>query len=108
MSKKKQIIFYANKPKWGYPNDILVDYVRTKRQIEQGDSDIRTTQMCFLSTSLLQNGYRVYLFQKGKMNEIRLGQPVNGSRPVKVEHNLFHLFEAGEFSHSILQNEKVE
>lgn len=108
MDKKKQIIFFVNKPKCGYPADIFVDYSRTKRAIAQGDRYIQTTQMCFLSTSLLQNGYRVYLFQKGKMSEIRLGQPVNGSRPVKVEHNLFHLFEAGEFSHSILQDEKVE
>lgn len=108
MDKKKQIIFFVNKPKCGYPADIFADYARTKRAIEQGDRGIQTTQMCFLSTSLFLKGYRVFLFQTGKMSEIRLGESINGSRPVKMEHNLFHLFEAGEFSHSISKDKETK
>lgn len=107
-SYEKKITFYINRPKNGFPTGIALDYTRTKQLLEQGCKNIATTQMCFLQTNLLQKGYRVFLFQTGKMSEIRLGESINGSRPVKMEHNLFHLFEAGEFSHSISKDKEAE
>ncbi|MBQ7673226.1 MAG: hypothetical protein IJT36_01680 [Alphaproteobacteria bacterium] len=60
---------------------------------------LHTTQMCFLSTALFQFGYRVFVHdKKGEdIYEIKLGENERTSRIIRPEHNLFQLWQAGEF-----------
>lgn len=93
---EKKITFYANRPKNGFPTGIALDYTRAKQLLEQGCKNIATTQMCFLQTSLLQKGYRVYLYQQGNVQELRFGRMLPSGRILRAELNLYKLFRAGE------------
>ena len=95
-SYEKKITFYTNRPKNGFPTGIALDYTRTKQLLEQGCKNIATTQMCFLQTNLLQKGYRVFLYQQGNVQELRLGRMLASGRILRAELNLYKLFRAGE------------
>ena len=107
-SYEKKITFYINRPKNGFPTGIALDYTRTKQLLEQGCKNIATTQMCFLQTNLLQKGYRVFLYQQGNVQELRLGRMLASGRILRAELNLYKLFRAGEFSHSISKDKEAE
>lgn len=94
-SYEKKITFYTNRPKNGFPTGIALDYTRTKQLLEQGCKNIATTQMCFLQTNLLQKGYRVFLYQQGNVQELRLGRMLASGRILRAELNLYKLFRAG-------------
>ena len=64
-----EIHFYEKKP----DKDVYVDYVGTEDAINRKEELIETTQMQSLSTSLLLNGYRVFIhFAKGDVYEVEL------------------------------------
>jgi len=68
-----EIHFYEQIPHWMKSNDIYVDYVSTNKAIEEKESFIETTQMHLLSTSLLINGYKVFIhYAKGDVYEVEL------------------------------------
>lgn len=89
-----QIHFYAYEH-----HDCFNGYKETERAIMKRRNTIRTTQMCFLSTRLFEMGYRVFVHnEKGKPAiEIRLGKTLSTRRVIKMAHNLFKLWQAGEF-----------
>ena len=97
-SYEKKITFYTHRPKNGFPTGIALDYTRTKQLLEQGCKNIATTQMCFLQTNLLQKGYRVFLYQQGNVQELRLGRMLASGRILRAELNLYKLFRAGEMN----------
>ena len=102
-SYEKKITFYTNRPKNGFPTGIALDYTRTKQLLEQGCKNIATTQMCFLQTNLLQKGYRVFLYQQGNVQELRLGRMLASGRILRAELNLYKLFRAGEMDRRPLE-----
>lgn len=64
-----EIHFYEQKP----DRDMYVDYITTNKAIEDKVDFIETTQMHLLSTSLLLNGYRVFIhYAKGDVYEVEL------------------------------------
>ena len=68
-----QIHFYEQKPRYMENCDIYVDYVSTKKAIESKESFIETTQMHLLSTTLLMEGYQVFIhYAKGDVYEVEL------------------------------------
>lgn len=68
-----EIHFYEQKPHWMRDNDIYVDYVSTDKAIAKKESFIETTQMHLLSTSLLLEGYKVFIhYAKGDVYEVEL------------------------------------
>lgn len=68
-----EIHFYEQKPHWMREGDIYVDYVSTDEAINKKESFIETTQMHLLSTSLLLEGYKVFIhYAKGDVYEVEL------------------------------------
>ena len=68
-----EIHFYEQKPRRMREGDIYVDYVSTDKAIKQRESFIETTQMHLLSTSLLIEGYKVFIhYAKGDVYEVKL------------------------------------
>ena len=68
-----EIHFYEQKPHWMGDGDIYVDYVSTDEAIKNKESFIETTQMHLLSTSLLLEGYKVFIhYAKGDIYEVEL------------------------------------
>lgn len=91
---KKQIHFYAYSEKVKYDN-----YFDTEYAIKHNFNYIDTNQMSFLSTLLFEAGYHVYIHEdEWFVYEIKLGdnRPFT-NRIIKLQHNLFKLWKAGEF-----------
>ena len=86
-----EIHFYENE---FAPKDCLHGWIETRDAVLSGQNTINTTQMGFLSTSLLNCGYRVFLNEE---NEIKLGENPFTGREIKVGHDLFKLWTNGEF-----------
>lgn len=65
-----EIHFYEQAPE---SDNLYIDYVGTNKAIEEKVEFIRTTQMHLLSTSLLFDGYRVFIhYAKGDTYEVEL------------------------------------
>lgn len=58
-----------------------------------------TTQMCFINTEWFEYGFRIFVHDDTGSFEIKLG-PGNErtDRYIKMAHNLFRMWENGEFS----------
>ena len=95
----KEIHFYEGV---GSPEGTLTSWRTTKTALEAKKPVIHTTQMSLLSTSLFTSGYRIFIHPEANgpftAYEVRLGSDnLCTARELKMEHNLFHLWEAGEF-----------
>lgn len=67
-----EIHFYEQAPQTEN-SKLYIDYVMTNKAIEDKVDFIETTQMHFLSTSLLLKGYRVFIhYAKGDVYEVEL------------------------------------
>lgn len=73
----------------------------TEEYIRMGCPMIQTTQMGLLSTQLFEQGYRIFVAESslpGNSYEIKLGSGnERTSREIKMSHNLFKMWQAGEF-----------
>lgn len=77
-----------------------LDYWSTHMALYNEVPVIITTQMCFLRTHLFELGYSIFVHRNnGSVYEIKLGN-LNSctDREIRMETNLFHLWESGEFN----------
>ena len=90
----KVIHFYA------YHNVVIFDnYNAIKQVIAIGEPVITTNQMSFLSTTLFELGYDVFIHDdKYSCYQIKLGDNKSlTDRFITSSHNLFKLWQGGEF-----------
>ena len=94
-----EIHFYESKNV--YPKDckILHDWESVKNAIADKTIDIHTTQMCMLSSTLLLNGYRMFVHQgNGIVYEITIRSKENqGDRAVRVAQNVYGMWSSNVF-----------
>lgn len=92
---KKEIHFYE----YDKEEPIFCSWNTTQNQIKIGKSIIHTTQMGLLSTELFELGYRIFIHEsKTEFYEIIFGsQNERTNREIKMGHNLFKMWESGEF-----------
>lgn len=74
--------------------EYCLDWKRTKEAIEKQVGEIHTLQMCLLSTTLLHEGYKVFIHQdNGVMYEITLQTKNNhGNRTVRTCQNMYAMW----------------
>ena len=79
--------------------DICLDWERTKNSIKNKRGQIHTVQMCMLSTTLLIDGYRVFVHQKnGVVYELTLQNKDNkGDRTVRPAQNMYAMWASNVF-----------
>ena len=80
-------------------SSVLHGWVETVREINSNSPYIFTTQMGLLSTKLFELGYRIFVANSKDENpfEIRLGSNDCTDREVRMGHNLFKMWQNGEF-----------
>lgn len=106
MNDEKMIVFCAGLCK---PSSTVGDswmcslcYNHTQIAIKHLAKHIITNQMCFLSTKLFEQGYRVFICSTcigdtlHNCMELKLNEDLPTGRELRIGLNLFKLFEAGE------------
>ena len=75
------------------------DCYSTYQAIKDNRREIHTTQFIFLSTSLFDSNYQIFIHEKnGDVYEIKLGpNNTRTNRDIKKSHNLLKLWQNGEF-----------
>lgn len=78
--------------------DQYYGWVDTIRAVNAKVEQIHTTQMGLLLTALFERGYRIFVHPyDDEPYEIKLEANDCTDRKIKMEHNLFNLWKAGEF-----------
>lgn len=93
-----EIHFYDSQLRVSADVDLYYGWVDTIRAINSNIEQIHTTQMGVLTTKLFEFGYRIFVHPYDDEHyEIKLGSNDCTDREIKMEHNLFNLWKAGEF-----------
>jgi hypothetical protein len=92
----REIHFWFGKE---YPESSLHSYCNTYDAIKEQLPRIDTTQVLLCSTSLFDEGYKIYIHPCfGEPFEVKLGEDEEHcNRPIKKGHNLWRLLLTGEW-----------
>lgn len=78
--------------------EIIHSYAQTKKAIDEDFPIIMTTQILLCKTSLIERGYRIFVYPKiGERFEITLGACECTNREIRMGHNIANLIVSGEF-----------
>lgn len=67
-----------------------------ERALNANEKQIHTTQMGLLNTTLFDKEYRIFIHSRDTY-EIKLGENERTEREIRMGHNLFYLWQNGEF-----------
>lgn len=80
--------------------EIIHSYAKTKEAIEKDFPVILTTQVMLCKTSLIERGYRIFIYPKiGERFEVTLGACECTDRELRMCHNLPNMLINGAFYH---------
>lgn len=78
--------------------EIIHSYAKTKKAIEEDFPVILTTQVMLCKTSLIERGYRIFIYPKiGERFEVTLGACECTDRELRMCHNLPNMLISGAF-----------
>ena len=100
MSRTITFIASENTNEYKYlKNEIIHGYAELTKAILEGKEVILTTQMALMSTRLItDHNYRIVVVESNNRRiEIKLGENENTGRYIKEGHNIFKLWQGGEF-----------
>ena len=94
-----EIHFYESNKVYPSNKNILHDWETTKNSIQNKVSEIHTTQMCMLSSTLFHDGYRIFVHQgDGFVYEITLKTEDNtGDRTIRWAQNMYAMWAGNVF-----------
>lgn len=93
----KEIHFYEF-----YNPDCIHSWISAEKAIVNGKEIIKTTQMGLMSMDLIASyGYRIFVHDdicnQDSCYEIKVGDNERTNREIRVAHNIFKMWRAGEF-----------